>query len=679
MSTKSVWKSVCFIVVVLASVVHAELIAEYDASKVIDQRPDQVTPAWTARGSGSDPAFVSDQGDYLLQHWYEPANPLHEGNYGSWMSPDVPGFSMTKGAGQYGIEFKIKPIGDLRSSGANYAAPNLMLSWVDDVDWYLISIDRDSDDGGPGTLGRITRGRFTMITLIDNIDWSVPHVIGIAYHGDLDQLDFFLDGVYQVSTSTDDVRNDAAPSGYDDIFFGDCTTGDYDADAQWYYVRLYSAASDIGEFEPQCGYPGTVYRTTDLNKDCEVNTEDLAWMANEWPACSDISAGCIEELTPMAITEQSIFVGGEAGYPRMRIPALLTTSSGTLLAFCEARYGGDGDHTDMVLKRSFDNGQTWTDLQVIIAGDYYGSDHAMMEPCPMLDEDTDTIWLLFNYVNHDNSAENKLLVLNSVNDGARWRTLTDLTPSVGMFYPGPGIGVQLAGGRLLVPGFCGDSGKSKAIYSDDHGLTWQAGNFVEPSENNNECQAVELVDGDVMINMRSWFGTYHRAVATSTDGGINWSDYYYDPMLIEPSHGYGCQASILRYTRKSDGYTKNRILFSNPASSSRANMTVRLSYDEAQTWPISKVIYSGPVAYSCLAILSDGTIGLLYEKAPLETNIVFARFGLDWLTDGADQQRYASDFDGNDHVNLNDWARLAADWLKCTDPARPEQCDLVLP
>ena len=107
-----------------------------------------------------------------------------------------------------------------------------------------------------------------------------------------------------------------------------------------------------------------------------------------------------------------------------------------------------------------------------------------------------------------------------------------------------------------------------------------------------------------------------------------------------------CQGSILRYTRGSQGYDKNRILFSNPASlyQSRVNMTVRLSYDEGQSWPVSRAIHPGPSAYSCLAVLADGTIGLLYEggkEGPYE-QIRFARFSLEWLTDGADRLQKTS-------------------------------------
>ena len=149
----------------------------------------------------------------------------------------------------------------------------------------------------------------------------------------------------------------------------------------------------------------------------------------------------------------------------------------------------------------------------------------------------------------------------------------------------------------------------------------------------NESTVVELVDGTLMLNMRSYRGKNHRAVAISKDGGLSWSASRDDATLVEPV----CQASILRYTWP-DQNGKSRILFSNPASTTRDHMTVRLSYDDGKTWPISKLIHEGPSAYSNLAVLSDGSMACLYERGaqqPYE-KITFARFTLDWLTDGKD-------------------------------------------
>ncbi len=157
----------------------------------------------------------------------------------------------------------------------------------------------------------------------------------------------------------------------------------------------------------------------------------------------------------------------------------------------------------------------------------------------------------------------------------------------------------------------------------------------------NECQVVELADGKLMLNMRmQQNGQGKRGIATSEDGGRTWSELRLDPVLIEPV----CQASFLRYTLASTN-GKNRLLFSNPASApppgqsraDRVKMTIRLSYDEGKTWPVSKLLHDDPSAYSCLAVLPDGDIGCLYEGGKTRYGeIVFARFSLEWLTDGKD-------------------------------------------
>jgi len=124
-------------------------------------------------------------------------------------------------------------------------------------------------------------------------------------------------------------------------------------------------------------------------------------------------------------------------------------------------------------------------------------------------------------------------------------------------------------------------------------------------------------------------------VVCSKDEGETWSDVLDDPNLVEPV----CQASILRYTT-SDAHGKNRLLFSNPATrDARVKMTVKMSYDEGKSWPVSKLLHPGPCAYSCLTVLPDMTIGCLYESGendPVE-EITFARFTVGWLTDGEDR------------------------------------------
>jgi sialidase-1 len=149
----------------------------------------------------------------------------------------------------------------------------------------------------------------------------------------------------------------------------------------------------------------------------------------------------------------------------------------------------------------------------------------------------------------------------------------------------------------------------------------------------NECDAVELRDGTVLLSMRSYRGTGQRAFALSKDGGLSWGAPAHDRKVYCPV----CQSSIERYSLAISG-GRDRLLYSGPAGPNRMNLAVRASYDDGQTWPIAKLLHDGPAAYSSLATLPDGTIACLYEggsKSPYET-INFARFTLDWLTDGKD-------------------------------------------
>jgi len=235
-------------------------------------------------------------------------------------------------------------------------------------------------------------------------------------------------------------------------------------------------------------------------------------------------------------------------------------------------------------------------------------------------------------------------ITKSIDDGLTWSKPLEITkdakrPDWTWYATGPGCGIQLRSGRLLIPCDHIEAPSklyfSHVIYSDDHGATWKLGGSAGPATN--ECEAVELADGSVMLNMRNYDRSKRtRAVARSTDGGLSWSPVRHDDALVEPI----CQASIRRLS-PADGGGRSRIAFSNPAeAAARKEMTVRLSDDEGQTWPAGKVLWPGPAAYSCLAVPGDGTILCLYErglKGPYET-ISLAQIRLDWLTDGRDRQ-----------------------------------------
>jgi len=178
------------------------------------------------------------------------------------------------------------------------------------------------------------------------------------------------------------------------------------------------------------------------------------------------------------------------------------------------------------------------------------------------------------------------------------------------------IGVKQADLRKLLALY----GTYGLVVSTDAGKSWKLGGIVGPDCN--ECQTAELSDGRVLLNMRTVRKTNRRLVAVSADGGETFAEPVEDAALVEPA----CQASLIRLG-------KGVLAFSNPASTKREKMTVRLSPDDGKTWPHGRVLYEGPAAYSCLSVLPDGRIGCLYErgeKGPYE-RIVLARFSRDWV------------------------------------------------
>ena len=334
-----------------------------------------------------------------------------------------------------------------------------------------------------------------------------------------------------------------------------------------------------------------------------------------------------------------VFVSGQDGYHTYRIPSVIVTSKGTVLAFCEGRRKGRGDtgDIDLVLKRSTDGGATWGPLQVV----WDDGPNTVGNPCPVVDRDTGTIWMPLTH-NLGEDHESKIIdrtakgtrtvwVVKSTDDGVTWSKPVEITkdvkkPEWTWYATGPGIGIQTKNGRLVIP--CDfveaetKKGGSHVIWSADHGATWTLGGAIVGGVN--ECQVAERSDGSLLLNMRNWNTPAREwATATSSDGGATWSSLAADATLVEPV----CQASLLRYS-----WEPSRLLFSNPADRKRrARMTVRVSRDEGATWTTVREFGDAPAAYSCLMALPDRTAGCLYEtgvKSPYE-KIVFVRFPLD--------------------------------------------------
>lgn len=336
-------------------------------------------------------------------------------------------------------------------------------------------------------------------------------------------------------------------------------------------------------------------------------------------------------LRAATLPQVDVYRAGEGGYHTYRIPALIATRKGTLLAFCEGRRNSSADsgNIDVLLKRSFDGGRTWTATQVVAD---MGED-TVGNPTPVVERKSGAILLLLTRNPGSvtearvGDSDRTVWIARSIDDGATWSPPVEITsqvkrPGWTWYATGPGNGIQLRSGRLVIP--CdhntGPAARySHAIYSDDRGATWKIGGIAE--EKTNESAVVELQSGELVLNMRSYHGKNLRAVQRSADGGLTWSTLAFDETLIEPV----CQASMIAAGKF--------VLFSNPAATTRTRMTVRLSRDGARTWERSRVVWEGPSAYSSLAELRGRRIGLLYELGndrPYE-RIAFTSFNLAWL------------------------------------------------
>ena len=353
--------------------------------------------------------------------------------------------------------------------------------------------------------------------------------------------------------------------------------------------------------------------------------------------------------------QEPLFDAGQAGYSLYRIPALAVSKRGTVLAFCEGRKDGWGDACLIheMLRRSHDNGKTWSPTQTVVQQDGMTCGN----PCPIVDKTTGTIFLLFcknpksKGTTEDAAVFTRRTVwlTRSTDDGATWSAPEDISPAVKKpkwtwYATGPGHGIQLASGRLIAP-CCHTVGVnlkpddpefSHVIYSDDHGKTWSVGGEVGP--NGDESTAVETFDGSLYLNCRNTKEVGHRAYGRSSDGGLTFGPRQVDLNLPEPPTWGGCQGSLMRFEPAGTA-ARRCILFANPAlgdsKAIRMKMTVRASYDDCKTWSAGKALCPGPAGYCDLTVAPDGTILCLYERGAefFCGNLTLARFNIEWLTD----------------------------------------------
>ncbi len=336
-----------------------------------------------------------------------------------------------------------------------------------------------------------------------------------------------------------------------------------------------------------------------------------------------------------------VFVSGQDGYFAYRIPAIETAPDGSLVAFAEARKysladpGCGKQEIHLVMKRSTDGGATWSAMKVI---ENPGELWSAANPATVVDRQTGRLWLLYLRCKPFRGSETARPGTDDIQTFARfsddrgltWSEPQDLTavardmadPEWKCSVVGPGGAIQDRRGRLIAPVWKMPWGDF-AIFSDDHGRTWQRGQTVPGGKDGDENQLVELADGRILMDYRQVAGP-HRWLATSRDGGRTWS---------EPRPGVQVPAvacAIARYSLKSAGDDRDRILWTGPKGPGRKTLVVRVSTDEGQTFPTERLISDEPAAYSDLTILEDKTVGVLWERGGYKF-ITFTRFGREFL------------------------------------------------
>lgn len=347
---------------------------------------------------------------------------------------------------------------------------------------------------------------------------------------------------------------------------------------------------------------------------------------------------------------------GEDGVDTYRIPGLITTNQGTLIAVYDVRYNSSVDlqeNIDIGINRSTDGGETWEPMKIIMDRDTWGGlpedANGVGDPSILVDRTTGTIWVagLWTYGYPGKRAWNasgpglspeetgQFLLVKSEDDGLTWSEPINITeqikdPSWTLLLQGPGRGITMENGTLVFPAQFKDAAGvpyATIIYSEDHGKTWQIGTGAKSKTT--EAQVVQLADGSLMLNMRDDRGGA-RSVYITKDMGKTWTEHPTSrKALIEPV----CMASIISHEYKGE----DLLIFSNPnATDGRHHMTIKVSKDQGMTWPVAYQLLLDKGTgrgYSCLTSIDENTIGILYESS--QADLVFQKISLKKLLEKA--------------------------------------------
>lgn len=357
-----------------------------------------------------------------------------------------------------------------------------------------------------------------------------------------------------------------------------------------------------------------------------------------------------------------VFGRGEDGYPQVRIPAVVATPKGVVLAFAEGRQGDDHSENDIVLKRSLDGGTTWQPLQVVAE---MGGD-SLNDPCAVVLPESGQVLLMYQRypkgyhtqkmgnieaaeLGFDGPRNTQSFLIRSVDDGVTWSPPEDITRNLrrpdAISVGSPGIGIQLKHGphkgRILFPLYevmppevHGGQYYNCAAISDDAGVTWRVGARIPEARlvgEADECQLVESDDGTVVMDARQTSGNCRKG-ARSSDAGETWEPMYSVADLQAPP----CMGSVLSFATAGD---KGVLMASMPNTpTERKNGALFLSRDGGKTWPEKRVLYPGGFAYSCLTQLPGNRVGCLFERDDC-AHVTFAVFDVKSLIVPGDSQQ----------------------------------------
>ena len=313
-----------------------------------------------------------------------------------------------------------------------------------------------------------------------------------------------------------------------------------------------------------------------------------------------------------------------------RIPSIITSTNGTLIAAIDERNNSCGDlkwnkNINIVLRKSYDDGKTWTKIERIID---YPIGESASDPSMIVDRQTKDIFLFYNYMNLDKAKDiYRFMVIKSNDNGESWSRPKDITDQItkkdwknDFMFITSGRGTQSRDGTLL---HClVNLNKGTHVFgSNDHGKNWFLIDY--PLKPGDESKIIELSNGDWLVNSRVNLNKF-RYSHISKDRGKSWLSFA-NKDLSDPA----CNASIINYNTSSE----KLLLFSNAFDSNeRKNLSLSISYDQGMRWKNNKTIYKGNSAYSSMTKLKNGDIGLFFEKDNYTKN-VFVRVPKKWVLD----------------------------------------------